>query len=407
VFLVAFGPKRRTYAFRYDPQGPTVARKGAPPDTVCFHYRDQKEAIEAAPKPSIEAQAEFLAELPANQVVEAKPPATVVAKTWSSAVCDTDRGEIIYTGGGHSGYSGNDFAHYSVAANRWSLSWPPCFPPFLESTNATVFGWSYGFRPWSQHTYLWYAYDPQSKMVVYCARPTEMMNGMEVLLEDDPAKAFVYDVKKHGLWTYIYDPVQRKLFPPCFGRRFGNPWNLALAGTPKGVYAVAEGALHLGKVKDGKIEWTTVDKDAPKPKEGYNYEWEPIVYDSKRDRLIHLMGKEALVEVHARSLAPDGAWTRLETTGSVELGREAAYLRKHDSLILLAKKKLFVLNCAQNRWRELDVEMPEGSYGTESTMAYDPIHDVCVLLIPRQFSGPMPVYLFRYEAASARYKDGK
>jgi hypothetical protein len=35
------------------------------------------------------------------------------------------------------------------------------------------------------------------------------------------------------------------------------------------------------------------------------------------------------------------------------------------------------------------------------------VHDVCVLLIPRQFSGQMPVYLFRYEAASARYKDAK
>jgi hypothetical protein len=75
-----------------------------------------------------------------------------VAKTWSSAIIDTDRSEVIYTGGGHSGYSGNDIAHYSIAANRWSLDAPPRFPPYLESTNATVYGWSYGCRPWSQHT---------------------------------------------------------------------------------------------------------------------------------------------------------------------------------------------------------------------------------------------------------------
>ena len=65
------------------------------------------------------------------------------------------------------------------------------------------------------------------------------------------------------------------------------------------------------------------------------------------------------------------------------------------------------MDCARNRWHELDVEMPEGSYGTESTMAYDPVHDVCVLLIPRSFSGPIRTCLFRYEAKGARYRDSR
>ena len=57
---------------------------------------------------------------------------------------DTDHSAVIYTGGGHSGYSGNDIARYCVADNRWTLDTPPRFPPFLEGTNAGIFGWSYG-----------------------------------------------------------------------------------------------------------------------------------------------------------------------------------------------------------------------------------------------------------------------
>jgi len=320
----------------------------------------------------------------------------VVSKTWSTAVCDTDRGDVVYTGGGHSGYSGNDFAHYSPATNRWSQSWPPCFPPFLEGTNATVFGWSYGCRPWSQHTYRWYTYDPQSKTVVYCARPTGMMEGMDVLLEDDPAEAFVYEAKKHGYWTYLYDPVKRELKPPCFGRPFRNSWALALAGTPKGVFATAGGALYHGTVSDGRIAWQLADKAGPKPKKGFHYEWQPLVYDSKRGRLILLMGKEGLVEVHARSLAPDGAWSQLPTKGEVALGREAVYIPNHDTVLLLGKKTLFALDCATSRWHRPPVVLPEGNYGMDTTFVYDPVHDVGVLLLPRRFCGPVHTYLLRY-----------
>jgi hypothetical protein len=267
-----------------------------------------------------------------------------------------------------------------------------------------VFGWSYGRRPWSQHTYRWYAYDPQSKMVVYCARPNDMLTGMEVLLDGEP---FVYDPKKHGTWTYLYDPVKRQLHPPCFGRPFRNSWALALEGAPKGVYAAHGRMLYHGRVADGAIRWTLVDKNGPKPKRGYNYEWQPIVYDSKRDRLIHFMGKESVVEVHARSLASDGRWARVEAAGTTALGREAVYIAKHDTVLLFGRKTLFALDCATNRWLDTRAEMPKGQYGVDATFVYDPVHDVCVLLLPRSFSGPIQTYLFRYAPAAARArKDG-
>ncbi|KPJ73199.1 MAG: hypothetical protein AMS14_06655, partial [Planctomycetes bacterium DG_20] len=403
VLMVALGPERRTYAFRYDPSGPAIKRTGAPPDTVRWKFPDQKGPLETAPRPDVAAQKTFLAQLPVNRFVNANPPATVVSKTWSSAICDTDRGVVIYTGGGHSGYSGNDFAHYSVAENRWSLSWPPCFPPFLEATNASVFGLSYACRPWSQHTYLWYAYDPVSRMVLYCARPT-LKDNLEMQLDPDPTKTFVHTYKKTGYWTWVYDPAKRRLCPPSFGRPFGNPWHLALCGTPRGVYALAQGVLYLATVADGMVTWKVVDDKGPTGKRDYNYEWQPIVYDSKRERLLHVMGKDSLVEVHARSLAEGAKWHKIETTGSAQLGREVVYLPRTDSLLMLGRGTLCVMDCATNEWRQLDVEMPKGSYGTECAMVYDPVHDVCVALIPSAFSGPMQTFLFRYDPKSAKSK---
>jgi hypothetical protein len=47
--------------------------------------------------------------------------------------------------------------HYDVAANRWSMATTLCFPPYLEGSNGSPWGYAYNCRPWSQHTYLWYA----------------------------------------------------------------------------------------------------------------------------------------------------------------------------------------------------------------------------------------------------------
>ncbi len=412
AFLMATGRDRRTYALRYDAAAamlpdaagrPGQAPKGAPPGAKWFKYHDQKESLENAPKPDIEAHEKFLADLPVNQFVDAKPPGLLIAKTWSGATIDTDRGVVVYTGGGHSGYSGNDVANYDVAANRWTQDAPPRFPPYLESTNSAVYGYSYDARPWSQHTYLWYGYDPTVKKVVYCARQG-INDGSQVLLGDDPSKAFIYRQAEHGQWIWVYDPVTRKLSAPCFGRPFGNPWSLSLLGTPKGLFASAGDTLYKAAVAGEKVTWTELPGKMPAAKKkGYNYEWMPLAHDSKRDRLIHLMGDNESVEVHARPIGGD-AWAEVATTGPAAIGREAMYLPKQDVLLLLARDRLFALDLASNTWRELDVAMPKGAYGTEAAMVYDPVHDVSVLLLPSGFSGALQTMLFRYDPKTAKYK---
>ncbi len=331
----------------------------------------------------------------------------LISKTWSTAVIDTDRSEVLYTGGGHSGYSGNDMARYRIADNRWSLDMPPRFPPFLESTNAGIFGWSYGRIPFSQHTYLWYCYDPVSKTVVYLARPS-LFDGVDVQLSDDPQDVFVYDAQKHGYVSWVYDVAAKRMHRPSLGRPFANPWHLALVGTPQGVYAACENRLYHGQVERevGRVAWELVDSDFPKPREElkYHYEFQPLTYDATRQRLIQLKGDQRRVDVYARPLAAGSAWRQLETQGRAAIGREAVYIARHDVVLWLADKQLFALDCAHQRLAELDVALPAGLYTHECAMVYDPRHDVCVALIPASFSGPLQTFLFRFDPETAKYR---
>ncbi len=406
VLMVAFGQERRTYAFRYNSEkGPSekLELAGAPPGTIAWKYPEQKLSLEQAPPPSPKEHARFLGSLPVNKFIDAKPPGLLISKTWSTAVIDSDRSEIIYTGGGHSGYSGNDFARYDIANNRWSLDFPPRFPPFLEGTNAGIYGWSYGMIPFSQHTYLWYSYDPVSKTVVYCARPS-LRDGAEIQLGNDSNDTFRYQEKKHGYASWVYDSAQKKIYKPSFGRPFANPWHLCVLGTPKGTYAMAKGRLYKGTVsrENGSVKWKLVDSKFPKQssKIKYHYEFQPLVHDTKRDRLILLKGDSSHVNIFTRPLGKEGGWKQTKTKGSAPIGREAVYIPKHDVVLWLGDK-LCAFDCATNQMREVEVDLPKGRYGHECAMVYDEKHDVCIALIPSRFSGPMQTFLFRFESKSA------
>ena len=400
VLMVAFGPERRTYALRYEGPAEAADLPGAPPGTVAWKYPEQKESLEQAPPPDPAAHAKVIESLPPNTFVDAKPPGLLISKTWSTAVLDTDRSEVLYHGGGHSGYSGNDVARYSIAENRWTLDYPPRFPPYLESTNAGIFGWSYGMIPFSQHTYLWYTYDPASKTMVYLARPA-LFDGVQVQRTDDPTDVFTYKEKEHGYTSWVYDSAAKAMRRPDVGRPFANPWHLALRGTPRGVYAACRNKLYHGRVnrETGEVAWRVVDPEFPEPREKikYHYEFQPLLHDTKRDRLVQLKGDKHRVDVYARPLADDGRWEQLETQGDAAIGREAVYVPRHDAVLWLADKELFALDLASMRMGKVETAMPDGLYTHECAMVYDARHDVCVALIPARFSGPMQTFLFRYE----------
>ena len=72
--------------------------------------------------------------------------------------------------------------------------------------------------------------------------------------------------------------------------------------------------------------------------------------------------------------------------------------------MLLGDRKLLVMDCQTNQWRVIDTEMPEKGYGWDAAMVYDSVHDATVVLLPPRFSGPMRVFLFRYDPQTAKYR---
>jgi hypothetical protein len=410
VLLTA--PGVGTWVYRLDPAtapDPSKDRKTVPSGTWVWNNRSRgmMKSLLGAPQPDPEATKKRLADLPANTPVLAKYPGTLISKTWSSATLDTDRGVVLYIGGGHSGYKGEDLALYDTGTNRWHLDMPPHFIPFLYNYNACLFGWTYGFKPTSQHTYRWYCYDPASKAMVYCARRLGIRNGMTVRLEEDKAKAFRYDSAKHGEFTWVYDTVHNRWCTPLPSRPFHNSWSLALIGTPKGVFAKSGRTLWHGQVAvDGRkatIQWTAVDRKSPSG----SGEYQPLVYDATRDRLLFVAvpGKGKPVQVWEHPTGK-GAWKPLEVTGKRDgSSREVVYDTVNDCLLAMPRQALMAMDCRTNAWKQLDVSMPKGRYGTECALCYDPVHRTAVALIPVRFSGRMQVVLFRYDPKTAKYRE--
>ena len=126
---------------------------------------------------------------------------------------------------------------------------------------------------------------------------------------------------------------------------------------------------------------------------------QPLLHDTRRDRLIQLKGDGARVDVYARPLAPDGKWRQLEVDGSAAIGREAVYVARHDTVLWLGDRQLFAFDCQTRRMAELNIKLPDGLYTHECALVYDPRHDVCVALIPSRFSGPMQTFLYRFDPA--------
>jgi len=130
-----------------------------------------------------------------------------------------------------------------------------------------------------------------------------------------------------------------------------------------------------------------------------------MIYDSKRDRLLYLLhDKETKTARLYERPIPEGSWRKLETSGAAAAPtREVAYDSVNDCLLALHSRRMMVIDCRSNTRKDLDVEFPGGKYGVAGALMYDPVHELCVALIPAR-RGRMQVVLFRYEPTTAKYK---
>jgi hypothetical protein len=395
---------RTTWLYHFDPATAADKRAGAAPGTFDFKHPEQQKSIQSASAGERKATEDKLKNLPVNQWVDANPPGAATNKTWSDCTIDTDKGVILYYGGGHSAYSGSDVAHYDIGENRWSLSYDPEFPPFLESTNRTVFGWAANLHPWSEHTRRWYAYDSVSKMMVYCRQGCDF-KGRTLYLGKDGKKA----VSSTGADNWIYDPAKKKFYEPTFDRPFGTDDGTCLVTTPKGVYALASGKLWLCKIeKQGSGEdetyaghWTHVSDKGPRTGSELN----PTLYDSKRNRLVSIVSAQGGAEMWAFDLN-GSAWSKIQYKGTCTPTREACYIPTQDVIFQVTYgmeggvTSHQVFRCATNEWVQADIAFPKkgtGVCGWDTSLAYDPVHNVVVLINSMSFGAATTVFELRYD----------
>jgi hypothetical protein len=400
----SWGGHRATWVYRLRPASARGREKAVAHGTRPRHHYDFNARAMKMPAPDPESHEKKLASLPANRWVQMPGP-NVPRKGWGSATIDTDKGIIVYVGGGHSTYSGTDTAHYDIGAGRWSLSYPPEFPPFLKGTNRVVYGWSYHLHPWAEHTRKWYAYDPVSRMVVYIRQGGIGRPGRRLHLGVGTNGV----VKTTGHASWVYDPRLRKWYTPTYDRKFGTGDSDRLVSTPEGVYAHTgrSGIWHcrVEKVEeDGGVRYVARWKQTVKKGPGTGGEFDATVYDSKRHRLVCLTRRRKGGPVMTFFDLKTGKTQRATPKGKWDHFREACYLPDQDVIFTPAgyqRNGYYVYRCANKEWIKADIAAPrikskpinrgKGS-SPDTVIVYDPRHKVLF-----HFDVGNTVHLMRYD----------
>lgn len=401
-----------TFLYRLDPKSidTNPKRKKSPESFFRWYNSKQQTSLLSTPEPTPLKTATIIKSLPSNKLINTEFPGHVFTRCdYGTMTIDTDRSVVVYHGGGHSAYGGNDFLRYSIKNNRWT-SKNAYFCPFLDGASVTVYGWSYGMRPFIQHTYRWYAYDPVSKMVVYCTRGMSAMDGKTVMLDNDPKNAFKFDFKKHGALTWVYDAKTDKMYPPVLGRPFNfMAGQINLIGTPKGIFAKSNKKLYHAKVKliDGKAEiiWTLLDETWPKVSVKKNRrEFQPLTYDSKRERLLRiLLNDKSEIQIYEHPLGK-GTWKNINCKGGKDLNRDVIYDVENDCLMTMIKNKIWIMDCKTNIWRELQIDVPKD--GTNQVrLVYDIKNKLCIIVGDNRRW--LKAFYFRFNPATAKYKNNQ
>ena len=126
-----------------------------------------------------------------------------------------------------------------------------------------------------------------------------------------------------------------------------------------------------------------------------------LVYDSKRDRLVLLVGRGDAAMHEWPVSAGKPKWAGLPMTGQPPktFAREAVYVPKSDRIVCLTPQGLYDCDLAGgNRWRKLLAE-PQGT--VIHALLYDAELDVMVMLFGKGSGSvqPVNVWLMRYDPA--------
>jgi len=300
--------------------------------------------------------------LPPNTWVRVSPPNRPdVDRAWGTTVLDTARDQIIQWCGGHAAYSGNDILHYSIQANRCSTG--SFYPEFALNWNASMLfppmPCTFSGRPYSQHCYHNYGFDPVSTKIIAYSRS--------------------------GGQFYVYDPLARDwkgTVGPRFARHDEENWvgtyqNTTCVSTPEGLVAWVpnHGLLRL----DGAaMAWKTLPLKGKLP--GMSVDNQGMAFDSRRNRLL-LFTREMKGNVATYDLG-SGEIGLIEPAGADRVSyrpRETIYAACADSVLVGACPQLsdgkpywLLYDCTRNAW--LGVHLPGDGVGAGFGLGlmYDP-----------------------------------
>lgn len=314
---------------------------------------------ENVPEPDTAAIAAKLKNLPENQWIDMKPPRLHVQRDWGTVVFDPERDQFLHWGGGHSSHCGTEVAHYSIALNRWYILQSPEMPfEYCYSNDGAPVPSMTGY-PWSPHSYLSYALDPRTKMMIWTG--THAAYRMT-----NPGGTFRYDRARYR-WSWPEMKVKGGILDPERHRT-------CMVPTPQGIVVWAGRTVNSAGGKSGlwraDLENNVYEPIVATDARGPNLlppiaygDRHGITYDSKRKRVLlfhfgvadkhritacDLQAKEVsiLEPKHGEHFPKDAS-----------IAREATYVPDLDWVVICSqagKERLtLVYDCAANAWLRL------------------------------------------------------
>ena len=411
--VTAWGRVKRTItgSLARPAEGAGTEKHGVPPGAVAVRGMSFDPAwYEDVPPADPNAVTLKLAALPANKWVDMKPPRVHFNRDWGTTVLDPERDQLLQWAGGHSAHCGTDVSHYSLATNRWRILYTPEMPfEYCYSNSGAPYPTMTG-RPWAAHTYLSYAVDRKTGLLIWTGR-----HGAYRLT--NPDGTFLYDPEK-AEWSYpkmvmkggTFDPERHKT---CMAP---SPRGVAVWACKRGGAATAgQSGLWMADIAKAVYEpvaATDYNDRTTLPHSVYG-DRHGMTYDSKRDRaLIFHFGVKGKYKVWAVAL-DTGKVTVHQPKGSAafppeaSFGREATYLPEDDLVLIgtrVGKKgqATLIYDCAADAWLQMAAPCTKGKkgmvpgYGVGTGIEWDPKRKLLWLVQSRG-----TVYVMRFDRKTA------
>ncbi len=325
-----------------------------------------------------------LAALPANTWKLLAPPLKAPARVWGRHAYDKKTHTAFAYGGAHFGYNGSEISEYSVLTNRWrGMADVTTFRPrwLFGSAGAHPGTNFFGWTNLKSHTRQSFGVDPVS--------------GTVINLEGQ-----LYSIKHHMVVGCIGSPPGRtQSYQACY------------CSTPRGLFAYGLKGLFKADVAGGK--WEKVTGAIPGRK-GHT-EYDQLIHDSKRDRLVYVVMKDAGIwtfDFKAKK------WSEERPAGPApKLAIPSGdYVPELDAIMLVfaegrkrVPEKMHFYKLGEKKWYTATYQgESKGSCGTlNNTTFYAPDLKVAVRLTMGSREGPIEVMVMRLDPKTLKLEELK